>query len=247
MRLHELLAIESSQSTQAHKLRNDLSNTFEKKRHLFEQKIVTFTPSSEGAQAVTEQQSDLQTTVLKEIAWIQPHLAKALDMEFQINEANTRAFADVILPDGATLLVGVPATSLLELQKRMTELQGLIASIPTLDPAKGFQSDEAAGRGVFKARPVRKNRTSKVQEPLTLAPATEHHPAQVQLVTKDVVVGAIEEEEWSGLITPSQKADLLDRVEVLSRAIRAARSRANEVEIDKSSKIGTPLLSYIFG
>lgn len=247
MKLHELLAVSTSQTTQSNKLRQDLSNTFEKKRHLFEQKLVTFTPSAEGASAVTEQQSDIQSTVAKELEWIAPHLAKTLDISLQIEDANTRAKADVMLPDGTVLLADVPATTLLPLQKRIAELQQLIASIPTLDPAKGFQPDEAAGKGIFKARPIRKNRTAKVQEPLVLAPATEQHAAQVQLVSKDVVTGTIVEEEWSGLITPAQKADLLERVELVSRAVRAARSRANEAEVDKTKRIGKPLLDFIFG
>lgn len=246
MRLHELLAVGTSQSTQSNKLRQDLGNTFEKKRHLFEQKIVTFQPDGEG-EAVTEQQSDLQSTVAKELAWINPHLAKSLDMEFQINEANTRAKADIVLTDGYVVAVGVPATALLELQKRLTELQGLIASIPTLDPAKGFQRDPDAGTGVFRARAVSKNRTTKIQEPLILYPATPEHPAQTQLITKDVRVGIIKEEEWSGLITPAQKAEMLDKVENLSKAVRAARSRANEEVVDRDAKIGEAILSYIFG
>jgi len=245
MKLHELLATATSQSTQSQKLRTDLGNTFDKKRHLFEQKIVTFQPN-EG-EAVTEQQSDLQSTVHKELEWITPHLAKSLDMEFQINEANTRAKADITLPDGTVLVGGVPATSLLELQKRVTEVQNLIASIPTLDPAKGFSADEAMGTGVFVARVVNKNRTAKIQEPLTLSPATTEHPAQVTLITKDVSTGKIQEQERSGLITPATKAELLDKVETISKAVRAARSRANEVEVDNAAGIGSQLLGYIFG
>ena len=245
MKLHELLAIGSSQSNQTQKLRRDLSNTFEKKRHLFEQKITTFQPN-EG-EAVTEQQSDLQSTVNKELNWITPHLGKSLDMEFQINEANTRAKADIIMLDGEVLATDVPATALLELQKRVSEIQDLISSIPTLDPAKGFSSDEAMGSGVYVARMVNKNRTAKIQEPLTLSPATVEHPAQVQLVTKDVSTGRIQEQEWSGLITPADKAELLDRVEEVSKAVRAARCRANEVEVDKTATIGANILGYIFG
>jgi uncharacterized FlaG/YvyC family protein len=246
MKLHELLAVGASQSTQSNKLRQDLANTFEKKRHLFEQKIVTFQSNGES-EAVTEQQSDLQSTVAKELKWIGPHLAKALDIEFQINEANTRAKADIIMPDGAVLVANVPATALLELQKRITELQSLISTIPTLDPAKGFQPDPDAGVGIYRARPVNKNRTAKVQEPLVLYPATPEHPAQTQLVTRDIAVGIIKEEEWSGLITPAQKAEMLDKVETIGKAIRSARSRANEAEVDRSQVIGGAILSYIFG
>src|SRR5690348_10944471 len=98
-KLHELLAAEGNLETQATKVRADLANTFEKKRHLFEEARVVFTPNTEGASSQTESQSDIQTTVKKELNWISPILAKALDASYQIAEANTLARADVVLDD----------------------------------------------------------------------------------------------------------------------------------------------------
>ena len=64
---------------------------------------------------------------------------------------------------------------------------------------------------------------------------------------EDVHVGTVREQEWSGLVTPAGKSALLNKVDVLSRAVRRARSRANDVEVDTSKKIGKDLLKYIFG
>jgi len=108
MKLHELLAIESNLETQAAKVRSDLANTFEKKRHLFEEKRTTFTPNSEGAQQVTENQSDLQTTVKKELAWVRPHIAKSWYASYRVSESNTVARADIILEDDAVHRHGGP-------------------------------------------------------------------------------------------------------------------------------------------
>jgi hypothetical protein len=244
-KLHELLAIETSLESQANKVRSELVNTFEKKRHLFEEKRVTFRPLAEGEEEVTESQSDIQSTVPKELEWISTFLVKALDASYQVALANTWARADVVLEDDETVILNnVPATTLLELEKRMGEIQHLLTSIPTLDPAKGFLEDPAR-KNIFQARPVTKNRTKKVQKPVVLYEATDKHPAQVQLATEDVVVGTISEQEWSGLITPAQKADLLARVEMLIRAIRRGRSRANDTEVDRSKKIGATLLKFI--
>lgn len=247
MKLHQLLAIETSRSSQTTKLRQDLIKTFGDKRHLFEKKVVTFTPAGEGSAAVTEQQSDLQTTVRQELSWIGPHIAEHLDLEFQINETNTRAAADIELPDGTILAKDVPATTLLELQKRLNDIQELAKAIPTFDPAKGFTEDKDAGAGIRVARPVTKKRTTKVQEPLVLYPATEKHPAQVQMITSDKVTGEILEQEWSGMMTPADKSKILDRIEVLSRAVRSARAKANEAEVDKTKTIGGDIVAYIFG
>ena len=248
MKLHELLAVETGFENQANKTRTDLVNTFDKKRHLFEEKRTVFTPLGEG-QTVVENQSDIQSTVAKEIAWLQPFLAKALDASYQVAQANTIAKADVVLEDeaGTTLLTGIPATSLLELEKRLVELAALVAAIPTLDPAKGFSPDPQRGEGYFQARQVRKTRSKKEKVVLIKYEATKEHPAQTELIDKDLPVGTIEEQEWSGLMTPAQKSDLINRVEIVYRAVRRARSRANEAEINQNAKIGAKLLGYIFG
>lgn len=245
-KLHELLAVEGNLETQATKLATDLKATFSGKRHLFEEKLVTFTPNAEGSTKTTESQTPIQTTVTKELEWFGKHLVKSLDASLQVAVANTKASADIVLDDGSVLARSVPATALLELEKRIGSLHELVASIPTLDPAKGFSLDEARGAGVYKALPIRKTRTKKIQRPITLAPATEHHPAQVSLIPEDVPVGEVEELEWSGMLTPAAKADMLSRCEDLKRAVRSARSRANEVEVS-SEKYGATLLAYVFG
>lgn len=247
-KLHELLAVNGNLKAQADKTRTELMGTFEKKQHHFTEKIVSYRPFEESSQAVVESQLDLQTTVIKELAWISEFLVKSLDVAYQVAEANTVARADVTLDDGTILLSQIPATSLLELEKRAKELQDFVAAIPTLDPAKGFQLDMSRGAGIYRAREDKKMRTKKIQEPLTLSPATKEHPAQVQLVTRDVNIGELTTLEWSGLITTADKGDMLSRVEMFTRAVKKARSRGNEVEIPKNeNKIGATIIKYVFG
>lgn len=244
-KLHELLAAEGTSKTQADKCRTDLLATFDKKRHLFSQKRVTFLSNEEGKPAQTEEQLDLQTTVPRELKWISEMWAKALDLAYGIDIGNTVAKADVTLDDGTLLLKDVPATALLQLEKRANELHAFIQSIPTLDPAKGFTEDAATGADVYVAREDIRTRTKKLQRALQLSPATDKHPAQVQLITEDVAIGTIKTQEWSGLITPVAKGDMLNRAEELRRALKTARSRANDVPV-ASNKIGATLLQYVF-
>ncbi len=246
-KLHELLAVEGSLEQQANKVRTDLANTFEKKRHLFEEKRVIFKPSVETEHETVEVQSDIQSTVRQELNWISNHIIKAFDASYQVAEANTKARANVILDDDTEtiLLKDVPATALLELEKRIAEIHTLINSIPTLDPAKGFSLDTAR-TNIYKAREVVKIRTKKTNEVIVKYAATVEHPAQTELVPIDKPIGLIKEQESSGLITPSEKSILINRVEILGRAVRKARSRANEVEVDSSKKIGKVLVGYIF-
>lgn len=245
-KLHELLAAEGTAKAQADKCRSDLLNTFDKKRHLFGEKVVTFLPNTEGAQPVTEEQSDLQSTVKTELKWIADIWSKALDAAYQIAESNMGARADVVLDDGTTLLRDVPATALLELEKRAGEIHALVSAVPTLDPAKGFKPDPDRGDGIFRAREEVRTRTKKTVRPIVKYEATKEHPAQVDLIQEDIPVGQIRAQEWSGLITPAEKADMLSRAEDLRRALKTARSRANEAPA-ATEKVGKALFGYVFG
>lgn len=246
-KLHELLAVEGNLKGQADKTRGELAATFEKKRHLFMEKRVTFTPNTEGASPVTEEQLDLQTTVRQELSWFSALWAKAIDAGFQVDEANTLARADVLLDDGTVILKSVPATALLQMEKRLNELHELIGHVPTLDPAKGFKADSERGRGIFRARDDSRERTKKDVRVIVGYQATKEHPAQVQYINVDVPIGTIQTQEWSGLITPAEKAEMFERCETLRRAVKQARSRANEQTVNVDGRIGDTLLKFVIG
>ncbi len=246
-KLHELLAVESSLRQQGEACRRDLMNTFEKKKAHFQEVIVTFTPKEENAPSVVESKMGLQSTIEKELDWVGEKLVKAMDCAHQIDEANMVARQDVVLDNGVIILKSVPATSLLQLEKRLKELQEFAMTIPTLDPTKGFEPDEARGAGIYKARDVNKKRTHKVQEFEVVVAPTKEHPAQVKERMRDIETGDILQQEWSSLLTVSQKGDIIDRIEDLVRAVKSARSRANEQEVAVSqNKIAQHLLDYAF-
>lgn len=246
-KLHELLAVENDLRGQAETCRADLKKTFETKGHHFTKKLTTFKASKEGLPDKMEEQLALQTTVRKELKWISEKIAKVMDIGHQVDIANTTAKADVILEDGTVLLKDVPATSLLRLEHRITEARELIQAIGTLDPSKGFEPDANEGEGIYKARDIEGFRTEKQFEFVVMVPATDRHPAQVKELMADKPIGTILKQEWSSLITVADKGDMLDRVEALLRAVKKARARANEIDIDvRENKIGDSVLEYVF-
>jgi hypothetical protein len=246
-KLHELLAVENDLRGQSETCRSDLKSTFEKKHHHFSKKVVTFKSNVEGAADKVESQLALQTTVRKELAWIGDKLARVLDVGHQIDSANTLAKSDLILDDGTVLLRDLPATSLLRMEHRVTEIRDLVQSIATLDPAKNFLPDETEGAGIYRARDDERPRTEKLFDFVVMVQPTERHPAQVKELMLDKPVGRVITQEWSSLITVSEKGDMLDRVEAVLRAIKKARARANELDIDvRQNKIGEALLNYVF-
>lgn len=249
-KLHELLAVDGNLKSAATKATADLLNTFEKKRHHFSQRKVVFKPRDEAGVEKVEEQLDLQTTVGKELDWIGDFIHRAIDIGYQIAMANTVAAADVVLDNGQVLLSHMPATALLELEKKMAEVHALVLAIPTLDPAKGFQLDPQQGEGIYHAREEHKSRTKKQQRVLVKYEATKEHPAQTELITEDVPVGELVTNEWSALITTADKGKMIERCDEVLRAIKQARSRANDHEIDTKApgaRIGAKALSYIFG
>lgn len=247
-KLHELLAVETSVKQQADAKRTDLTATFQNKRHLFTKKITSYSPfvETEVDKPMEETESDIQTSVMKELGWISDGLGKSMDVGFQIDSANQLAKADVVLEGGEILLKNVPATFLLQLEKRLKDVLDLVKIVPTLDPAKGFAPDDQQGKGVYAARPIVRYRAKKTPRSFVKYDATDKHPAQVEFYHEDVPTGEIKVQEWSSLITPVMKADILDRVEELTRAVKKARAKANEMDIDvQSKKVGKSIFEYI--
>jgi hypothetical protein len=245
-KLHELTASIDNLKGQADKVRTELLHTFKSKGHHFTETLTTFTPHGENATATTEQQSSLQSTVAKELDWLSGLWSKAIDAGYQIAEGDTRAVADIVLDDGTTIAKDIPALALLELEKRVGAMHELAQHIPTLDPAKGFTPDRERGEHIYKAREIRKTRTKKIPVRFVKAEATDKHPAQVDILSSDEPIGTILELEWSGLITPAQKSEILDRADRLRRAIKEARARANRVDVKADLKIGRTLLDFVF-
>lgn len=246
-KLYELLAVEQQLKGQAKTTRTGLQDTFTKRGHLFEEVRSTYQPIAAGEEATVDVKKTIQTTVREELAWIAGILSKAMDTSLQVAHGDTVAMADVVLDDGTVLLTGVPATALLELDKRVAEVAELLKTVPTLDPAKGFVQDAAKGEDVFRAREIRRPKTQKRFQPLVLAPATDKHPAQVKEHWVDDLVGHTIDQEWSSLITPATKADMLARAEELRRSVVKALQRANDVEVDREQACGAAIFGYVFG
>jgi hypothetical protein len=156
---------------------------------------------------------------------------------------NCTARADVIV-DGKIIIESVPATFLLSMEKQLSDMQSFVEKLVELDPAEDWYLDE--NTGLFKSERIQAHRTRKIPEVINLSPATEHHPAQVQLCQIDRVVGHWNTIKFSGAIPRTEKQSLVNRVEKLLRAVKQARERANMTPVIRQ-KAGGALLEYVFG
>src|SRR5690606_17075827 len=102
-------------------------------------------------------------------------------------------------------------------------------------------------KNTYISAPVTVAKTTKKDVVITLAEATDRHPAQAKLVAEDVIEGKYVTTKKSSAITSSDKSDILSRLSKLEIALKEARQRANQQEVAFSEDIGGKILNYIFG
>ena len=184
--LHELLAAEPDLRGQANKILLETQQNFGK-AELFRGSSREFVPFSD-ADALLKEESyeELPTTVEARIGYTFDKLAPYWDAVFQKESTNQQARADIVV-NGVSLAKDVPATVLLGLETRLTELRNVLASMPTLDVKTAWVAKPGGKPGEWQSQhPTVTFRTKKVTKPLVLSPATQHQQAIVKRFDLDI-------------------------------------------------------------
>lgn len=243
-KLHEVLAVEPDLKGAAEKIIAETISTFSKKAGHFQSQIRRYQAIDENGESLPDENQEMVTTVPKKLEWTQKVVAKYLDALASKEVSNTVA-SGVIEIDGKPIIErALPATLLLALEGKLKQLREVYNAIPTLDPGEQWNWDDKTR--TYESAPTKSFRTKKVMKNHVKAPATDKHPAQVDVYTEDVQVGSWTTRKWSGALTPSQKADLLERIDELIQAVKRARQRANDCEAAKIN-IADTLFKYIHG
>ncbi len=246
-KLHEVLAVESGLQTAAKKINDETIKTFGKKDEHFVETVRSINHFAEEDQRLdTNETKAMVTTVFDKLLYTAGPNIRALDAYIQKEATNQKAMADIVIAE-RTLATNVPATVLLGLETKLTELRLVYENIPTLAPGPTWvpDADRRKEGGVYRSQhPDVTFRTRKTVKPIIMAPATKEHPAQVQAVSEDVPVARITTQHWSGMITSAQKSDLLARIDQLLRAVKRARQRANMADVEKR-EIGKTIFDFI--
>ena len=245
-KLHELLAVLGDSTATANAVLEETVTTFMKRPDHFKGQVraVTYLDESREGENLSEEKA-MVTTVSDKLDYTFTMLGKHFDGMLQLEEANTRAKADLIV-DGTTLMKDVPATFLLGMENRLKKLQSVLLQVPTLEQAMVWHKDEAAGTNAWRSDPQKTTRTEKQNKHRVLYEATKEHPAQIQTWTEDVVVATIETTHTSGMMTSAEKSAVLGRLDKLIAAVKKARQRANTVEVN-DLKISSLMFDYIVG
>jgi hypothetical protein len=250
-RLYELLAVEQEKKANAERARGQTIETFRSSQAHFNGMRRTFKPfavdeaKGEVAGERLEAETHLVKTVSEELEKTLGLTGDAFDIGLQIDDANTRARADLVV-DGETLAHQVPATFLLQLEKRLREVRLVFKDIPTFDPVRIWAADPTADKTqVLRAEAVVTLRKQRARKYKVMAEATKEHPAQIDIIEVDEPIGEIRTYDWTGMISPGKKAALLQRLDDLIEAVKAARSRANAIEVDTAQRLGSAVFQYI--
>lgn len=235
--LHEVLAAEKTATNARDQLLKDTGDKFGKGDNYFTGfnktlKLVGDDPANEKIEQAARQDKELPTTVVTTLAYALNFWAKAEDVLASKNLTNTTALADLEFR-GQLIATQVPVDELLGLEVRLGELRKLMTQMPTLDASKQWEVDQNAAQfGTWRTPTAQvTTKTEKVMTPIILVQPTDKHPAQVEKVMTDKVIGAFYTLNASGATTAIQKANVLAVLDDLIIEVKKARTRANSVEV----------------
>lgn len=201
----------------------------------------TYQPMTEDGAQLPPESNMVQTTVTKELLAVREPLVRYLNDSIALNQGNTIALVDVVV-NGEIMFSKVPPTFLMELKKQLIELHTMISKLPTLDPSTQWQFN--ANSGVYVSSPMTTFKTQKTKRMMTLAPATDKHPAQVTTWDEDVAVGTWTKVDLSGAIPLPLRNSLVAKVVTLQTAVEDALSEANATKV-KVFEGGQKVVEYL--
>lgn len=254
-KLHELLAVEGDLKGVFDSILDETANTFEKKADLFMGHVRSHEWLVEGEhEEFPDEHKHMAETVMGKLKYQAKSIVRYFDALLQKESTNQLAKADVVI-DGETIMTDVPATFLLGMESRLKTVREVYLKIPTLPPKHKWEKDLDKGENVYSmVHPEEKFRTEKEFKVQVLYPhyfpkegeKGESLPAQIDKVSETKNVGLYTKHVWSGMITPAEKSEMLDRIDKLMRAVKKARQRANSTEVEKVT-MAKKMFDYIHG
>ncbi len=241
MLLNQVIAVVNGKKTRTE---SELSELYKlvQKPELFNGLVRNYRPLDEDGETQPQEKKNVQITVKEAVEKVQTILGDYLDLVFTQDLANCRAVADIVV-DNKVVVEKVPVTHLLFLEKKLIDLRTFISHLPTLEATEKWSYNPNAEMNT--SEPTITNRSKKVLKNHVKAPATDKHPAQVDVYSEDVKVGEWTNIKFSGAIPLSEKTILLGKVNSLSDAVKAAREKANSAEITQE-KISKSLFDFVF-
>lgn len=249
-KLHELLAAEKTPTAAWNTLFEDTIKKFKNAAHFFEGHSKSLKMAEESvSNTMTEEQNreekPVTTNVYDTLEYALDIFGKSEDLQVAKNKTNQRATGTVRWR-GTEILTDLPVDQLLGLEARLSKIRTLFAEIPTLDATKTWAPALQLGAHIWQvANPDVTTKTEKTIVPLVMSAATDKHPAQIEKISRDNVVGKVTTVKRSGAATASQKAEAIKVVDELLIEIKQARMRANETVVEPGTAIAATIISLL--
>jgi len=209
---------------------------------LFNGQTRTYLKLKEDGEDLPQERQIVQVASSDILRRVQRSSTELVDLEYVKDKTNCIAKATVVV-EGVTVVADAPVSYLLFLEKQLTDLKTFIASIPALDNAEEWEKDPHSG--LYKSKETKTHRTKKVQRPIVKYDATEHHPAQTEMITDDVLVGHWATVKQSGAMPVTERNAMVERVEKLLNAVKEAREEANMHEAVATAHVGQKIFGYV--
>lgn len=201
----------------------------------------TYAPLADDGERFPDEVKRVQVHVEDVVASTASILVDLFDITATKDFANTHALADVVV-DGTVLVAQAPVTYLLWLEKRLTLIHEFVKELPVLSDDAEWNKD---ANGVWATPAEKTHKTKKLPRAFEKAAATDKHPAQVETVYEDMVVGYWTTTKRSGAVPATRVRTLVQRVEKLQRAVKMAREEANSAEATPVH-VGAKITDYLF-
>lgn len=239
-KLHQVIALEKTRKNQAKTKGDEAYHRLQ--RHQLSQGLrETYAPKTEDDVPIEPKYQKVQVRAADALDAYLASQAPAWDIQATKDAANTAARADVKV--GKTVLLhDVPVTTLISLEKWLTDVRTVIAHAPTLDPGENWRLNDATG--LYETEKNLVVRTKKVNKYHEMVPASDKFPAQVDVQPVDVEAGTWTKTKLSGAMEETRKAELLDRATQLLEAVKTAREEANSAEVT-DFKVAGPLITWL--
>lgn len=230
MNIHQKLAVLTPRQMRLKTVSEETFHFFKEKSSLLDASVKTTVAIDDATKALHDgvEYKERTTSVEARLAYQFGVFVEEIDIVATIDRANQTAKADLVV-DGKTIAKDLPVATLMSIEARLQAARAMIINAPTLQEGIAWEADLTKGRGVYITKhPIVRKKTEKTIVPVTLAPATDKHPAQVTTVNKDLPVATITELQESGRTTSARKAELLDNIQKYEDACKTARQKANE-------------------
>lgn len=240
LKLNQVIALEKGVKSTAESALTQAYHQLQKPQLLAGQER-SYQPKDDEGDTYPPEPVKLQLRVPEVLDSVAQSLTRLFNVTATKDAANQVAVADIVV-DGVVVVKDVPVTTLLTLEKKLVDLVTFVSKLPVLDPADTWVFDDTAN--AWKSSTVRTTKSKKIPRNHVKAEATDKHPAQVEMFTEDVIVGAWSTTKLSGALSAADHRSLLNRVQALQAAVKVAREQANMTEAP-DKQIGEAIFNYL--